>query len=196
MTTSTRQLRQLTTVEPDSELHPGLLARLHTGDRAAFGELYRHTADRLTRYVAARLRDQDRDAVDDLVQEAFCTALADPRLLGADLPGSMLRLAARAVTRHRRFQRRYLRAAYTVYNDRTGEHQPAGASAAVLRRPGLTHVLARLTPTQRRVVQLRFLDGYPREHTAAAMGRTVAAVRWLERDALRRLHAECTAATA
>jgi RNA polymerase sigma-70 factor (ECF subfamily) len=70
-------------------------------------------------------------------------------------------------------------------------------SAAVLRRPGFTHALARLTPLQRRVVHLRYLDGLPRDRTAAAMGRTVGAVRWLERVALRRLHAECaTAVTA
>jgi len=161
-----------------------------------FGK-YRHTAERLTRYVAARLREGDRDAVDDLVQEAFCTALADPQLLGEDLLGSMLRLAARAVTAHRWSQRRYLRAAYTVYRDRASEPAPTVVSTALLRRPGFAHALARLTPAQRRVVHLRYLDGFPRDRTAAVMGRTVAAVRWLERAALRRLHAEYgTAVTA
>jgi RNA polymerase sigma-70 factor (ECF subfamily) len=91
------------------------------------------------------------------VQEAFCTALADPRLLGEDLLGSMLRLAARAVTAHHWTQRRYLRGAYTVYEDRTSEPAPV-TSPVVLRRPGFTHALARLTPLQRRVVQLRYLD--------------------------------------
>ena len=189
--TSTAQLPR-----PARETNPDLLARLHRGDRTAFGELYRQTAAALTRYVAARLRDRDRDAVDDLVQEAFCTALTEPHLLGEDLLGSMLRLAARAVTAHRWSQRRYLRAAYAVYEDRTGDPQPTAVTLTVLRRPGFTHALARLTPQQRRVVQLRYLDGYPRDHTAAAMGRTVAAVRWLERTALRRLHTECSTGTA
>ena len=187
MTTSASQRRR-----PAAETNSDLLARLHAGDSAAFGELYEHSAAVLTRYVAARLRDSDRDAVDDLVQEAFCTALAEPRLLGEDLLGSMLRLAARAVTRHGWSQRRYLRAAYTVYEDRTSDPQPARVTPAVLRRPGFTHALARLTPPQRQVVQLRYLDGYPRDHTAAAMGRSVEAVRWLERAALRRLHTECS----
>jgi RNA polymerase sigma-70 factor, ECF subfamily len=169
---------------------PDLLTRLHAGDRAAFGELYRQTATVLTRYVAARLGERDRDAVDDLVQEAFCDALTEPRLLGADLLGSMLRLAARAVTRHGWSQRRYLRAAYALYADRTSDPQPAVVNAAAPHRSGLTHALARLTAPQRQVVQLRYLDGYPRDHTATAMGRTVEAVRRIERDALHRLHTQ------
>lgn len=187
MITSTSQQRR-----PAAEPSPDLLARLHDGDRAAFGELYEQSAAVLTRYVAARLRERDRDAVDDLVQEAYCTALAEPHLLGEDLLGSMLRLAARAVTRYGWSQRRYLRAAYTVYEDRTADALPTAVTLAVLRRPGFSHALARLTPPQRQVVQLRYLDGYPREYAAAAMGRSVEAVRCLERVALRRLHAECS----
>ena len=185
MTTSTHRLRQ-----PDAETNPDLLARLHASDQAAFAELYRQTAVVLTRYVSARL--SDRDAVDDVVQEAFCTALAEPHLLGEDLLGSMLRLAARAVTRHRWSQRRYLRAAYTVYEDRTSDPQLTAVTLAVLRRPGFSHALARLTAPQRQVVQLRYLDGYPRDRTATAMGRSIPAVCWLERAALRRLHIECS----
>jgi RNA polymerase sigma-70 factor (ECF subfamily) len=173
-----------------------LLRRLHGGDRDAFDQLYRHTADVLTRYVTARLRD--RDAVDDLVQEAFCTALAEPHRLGEDLLGSMLRLAARAVTRHDWSQRRYLRAAYTVYEDRTAasaaDRQVAEErTLAMLARPGFTHALARLPILQRRVIQLRYYDGYPRDRAAHLMGRSVAAVRDLERRALRRLQDSCTA---
>lgn len=191
MITSTSQRRR-----PTAETNPDLLTRLHDGDRAAFGELYQLTVAVLTRSVAARLRDRDRDAIDDLVQEAYCTALADPDLLGEDLLGSMLRLAARAVTRHDWSQRRYLRAAYTVYEDRTADAQPIAVTLAVLRRPGFTHALARLTAPQRQVVQLRYLDGYPRDHIATAMDRSVEAVRRLERAALRRLHTECSAGIA
>ncbi|WP_432832998.1 RNA polymerase sigma factor [Dactylosporangium sp. CA-092794] len=189
MITSTNPLRQ-----PDTEANREVLAALHAGDRAAFGELYQQTAAVLARYVAARLRD--RDAVDDVVQEAFCMALAEPHLLGEDLLGSMLRLAARAVTRHGWSQRRYVRAAYTVYEDRTSDPQSAAVTLAVLRRPGLRQALARLTTLQRQVVQLRYLDGYPRDRTAAAMGRRIPAVRWLERAALRRLHTECSTGSA
>lgn len=173
---------------PPVEADPALLTRLHQGDSAAFAELYQRTAHRLTRYVAARLRD--RDVVDDLVQEAFCTALAEPHLLRTDLLGSMLRLAARAVTAYSGSQRQYLRAAYAVYED-AGDPQPAAATAGILRRPALRHALARLTPAQRQVVQLRYLHGYPRDHAARLTRRSVAAVTRLECEGLRRLQAEC-----
>ncbi|HEX8629368.1 MAG TPA: sigma-70 family RNA polymerase sigma factor [Catenuloplanes sp.] len=188
MGTTPRQRRPIT----DADLH--LLHRLHAGDSAAFGELYRQTNARLTRYVAARLRDRDRSVVDDLVHDAFCDALADPTQLGEDLLGSMLRLAAWAVNRHDWSQRRYTRAAYSVYHDRTTAADAIGVrTIAVLARPGFSHALARLTDLQRRAIQLRYLDGYPRDRAAQAMGRSTAAMRDLERRALRRLHAACTA---
>ena len=151
----------------------------------------------LSRYVNTRMHGRDRDAVDDLVQEAFCTALAEPHLLGVDLLGSMLRLAARAVTRHGWSQRRYVRAAYTIYEDRTAETTTDGQvggqwTLAVLARPGFAHALARLTRLQRQAVQLRYLDGVPIDHAAQTMGRSVAAVRDLERRALRRLQVTYT----
>jgi DNA-directed RNA polymerase specialized sigma24 family protein len=80
-------------------------------DQDQFGK-YRQHLPALTRYVAARLRGRDRDAVDDCVHDAFCDALADPSLIGTDALGSLLRLAARAVTRHDWSRRRYVRAAY------------------------------------------------------------------------------------
>ncbi|MEU4218937.1 RNA polymerase sigma factor [Actinoplanes sp. NPDC026623] len=173
---------------PPVKADPALLARLHQGDSAAFAELYQHTAHRLTRHLATRLRD--RDVVEDLVQEAFCTALAEPHLLGMDLLGSMLQLAARAVTAHSWSQHRYLRAAYTLYEDRTGDPQPTTVAAEMLRRPAFRDALARLALAHRQVVQLRYLDGCPRDHVAQVMQRSVAAITWLEREGLRRLQAE------
>jgi DNA-directed RNA polymerase specialized sigma24 family protein len=84
-----------------------------------------------------------------------------------------------------------VRAAHTVHEDRTTDIPPAPA-LAMLHRPGFSQVLARLTVLQRQVVQPRDLDGYPRDR-AAQMDRTVTSLPWLERDALRRLHAECAA---
>lgn len=170
-----------------------LVDRARAGDRAAFATLYEVTLDAVTRYVAVRMRDRDRDAVGDLVHDAYCFALAEPSLIGDDPMGCMLRLAARAVTRHRWSHQRYIRAALTV-----GEAQhsgpapdPLGSAAPTLAeqvsRMTFVHALARLTPDQRRVVQLRHLDGYPRDAAARAMGRSENAVRHLERAAQRRL---------
>jgi len=58
------------------------------------------------------------------------------------------------------------------------------------------HALARLTPDQRQAIQLRHIDGYPRDAAAKAMGRTVNAVRHLERAALLRLQHQFTSTAA
>src|SRR6266536_6719019 len=111
-------------------LNADLARRTQAGDREAFGELYRLTVDLVTRYFAVRMRDRDRDAIDDLVQDAYCDALADPGLIQPDIVGSLLRLAARACTRHQWSRNRYLRAAYTVYEDRhaTRDTGPPGTT--------------------------------------------------------------------
>lgn len=192
--TVTDRHRRGTTVEA------GLVERTRAGDRAAFARLYEITLDAVTRYVAVRMRDRDRDAIGDLVHDAYCFALAEPTLIGDDPIGSMLRLAARAVTRHQWSNRRYLRAAYTVGEDQqTGPGpDPLGSAsptmAQAVTRMTFVHALARLTDDQRRAVQLRLIDGYPVDATAKAMGRTVNAVRHLERAARRRLHHQFTPA--
>jgi RNA polymerase sigma-70 factor, ECF subfamily len=175
---------------------PALAARLRTGDPAAFEQLFRRHHRRLTRYVAARLAGRDRDAVDDLVQDAFCDAIAQPAQFSDDVLGCLLRLAARACTRHLWDSRRHARAAYTVYEDRTspaaGSGQPT-APAPTVGRMQFTTALARLAPDQRRAIQLLYLDGQPRPAVAALMGRSIEAVRALQRRALRQLQQQLAA---
>jgi RNA polymerase sigma-70 factor (ECF subfamily) len=192
--TATR--RRLEPVGCDTDLAD----RTRAGDRDAFGELYRRTVDLVTRYIAVRMRDRDRDAIDDLVHDAYCDALADPTLIQADVVGSMLRLAARACTRHRWSNNRYVRAAYTVYEDHqtSRDHGRADLTQPALPAVRVTfvHAMARLTPDQRRAIQLRMLDGYPRDAAAHAMGKSISAVRSLEQRALRRLQTQLAQPTA
>jgi DNA-directed RNA polymerase specialized sigma24 family protein len=109
-TTETRRRR---TVGDD----PALAARLRTGDPAAFENLYRRHHQQVARYVTARLAGRHPDAVDDLVQDTFADAIAEAGRFDDDVFGCLLRLAARAVTRHLWAARRHARAVYTVYED-------------------------------------------------------------------------------
>jgi RNA polymerase sigma-70 factor (ECF subfamily) len=176
-----------------------LAERTRAGDREAFAELYRLTVDLVTRYVAVRMRERDRDAIDDLVHDAYCDALADPALLQADVVGSMLRLAARACTRHRWSTNRYVRAAYTVYTDRHTAYDPLDAArptaSATPVRVTFVHALARLTPDQRRAIQLQLIDGYPRDAAAKAMGKSIQAIGSLQSRALRQLRRQLASPT-
>jgi len=54
--------------------------------------------------------------------------------------------------------------------------------------------MARLTVAQRRAIQLRYLDGYPRDAAARLVDRSTEAVRDLEMRGLRHLEAALDAA--
>ncbi|HET6478472.1 MAG TPA: sigma-70 family RNA polymerase sigma factor [Actinoplanes sp.] len=172
-----------------------LLARAQHGDRDAFAQLYLMFREPVTLYVAVRLRGRDRDAIPDLVQEAFTGALADLNAALLDVRGWFIWHAAKACNQHDWSRRRYVRAAYAVR-----DHEPAPAASAVavpparLGRITFAHAMARLTAAQRRAIQLRYVDGYPRDATARLMDRSTDAVRDLERRGLRHLQAALAAA--
>ncbi|HEY2671083.1 MAG TPA: sigma-70 family RNA polymerase sigma factor [Rugosimonospora sp.] len=175
-----------------SDVDPHVLALLHRaqhGDRDAFADLYRTFHEPVTRYVAVRMRDHDRDAIPDLVQDAFADALAELSNALLDVRGWLIIQAAKACNRHDWSRRRYTRAAYTLHEQ--ASRAPSGlALVQPTTRPGrltFVHAMARLTTDQRRAIQLRYLDGYPRDAAARVMGRSAEAVRCLERRAIRRM---------
>jgi RNA polymerase sigma-70 factor (ECF subfamily) len=170
-----------------------LLRRAQAGDRDAFGELYLAYAPNVRRYLTARLHHHDRDAVPDLVQDTFCAALHELRHAPDDLPGWLIRLAARMCTRHAWSQRRYLRAALTI-GEQQQRHQPSASpvpvgSRATATPPRLAQALAELHPDERRALQLLFLDGQPRQATARLMDCSLWALRQTRNRALNRLAA-------
>ncbi|GAA0902838.1 RNA polymerase sigma factor [Virgisporangium aurantiacum] len=200
----------------------GVVAGVRAGDRDAFAALYHFTVDRITGYVTASVRQGDRHLIDDLVQDTYCLALAEPHHIDPDLIGSMYRLAARSMANHTRSQRHHLAAART-YTDRPTTAAPQAhpgdqpvsdrviavvavistvtrtatstvdSAAAGVTAAGLRHLLTRLEPPQRRVIRLRYLEGCSRPQAAARMGCSVGSVRWLEQQGLRRLRELCTA---
>jgi RNA polymerase sigma-70 factor (ECF subfamily) len=165
-----------------------LLRRAQAGDRDAFGALYLAYAPNVRRYLTARLRDHDRDAVPDLVQDTFCAALHELHDAPDDVPGWLIRLAARMCTRHAWSQRRYLRAALTIGEQQRHHHAPAHSdNTAAITAPRLAQALAELHPDERRALQLLFLDGQQRQATARLMDCSVWALRQTRHRALRRL---------
>ncbi|QGN47986.1 hypothetical protein GKC29_14780 [Micromonospora sp. WMMC415] len=171
-----------------------LLRRAQNGDRDAFGRLHAQHLDLVTRYLAVRLRD--RDAIPDVVHDAFADALTELASAPQDVTGRILRLTARACTRHGWAARRYLRAAHEI-NDRAAiAPAPVPRTLTVSRRMAFVAGMARLTNNQRTAIRLRYLDGYPRDLAAAVMGRSSQTIRDLERRGLRRLNAALTRSSA
>ncbi|NJP30750.1 RNA polymerase sigma factor [Micromonospora thermarum] len=163
-----------------------LLDRAQHGDRDAFADLYATFREPVTRYVCARMRDRDRNAIPDLVQETFTGALAELPTALLDVRGWFIIQAAKACNRHDWSRRRYMRAAYAV-RDHCSKDTAAPAVSNPPGRITFVHAMARLTADQRRAIQLRYLDGYPRDAAARLMDRSAEAVRCLERRAIRRM---------
>jgi RNA polymerase sigma-70 factor (ECF subfamily) len=179
---------------PDIAPHTlALLDRAQLGDRDAFAELYLTFREPVTRYVSVRLRGRDRDAIPDLVQETFTGALADLPTALLDVRCWFILQAAKACNQHDWSRRRYVSAAHAVYDYDPAPTAPdAGDPPARLGQITFVHAMARLTAAQRRAIQLRYLDGYPRDAAARLMDRSTEAVRFLEQRAPRRLQAALT----
>jgi RNA polymerase sigma-70 factor, ECF subfamily len=166
-----------------------LLRKAQAGDRDAFGDIYRAYSGAVRRYVTARMGRRDRDAVPDLVQDTFCAALHELHRAHDDVPGWLIQLAARMCTRHSWSRRRYLRAALTI-GEQQRRHAAAPVPAPAATTPRLVaQALAELDPDERRTLQLRFLDGQPRQVTARLMDCSQWTVGQTQRRALRRLAA-------
>ena len=146
--------------------------------------------------MTARLPGHDRDAVDDLVQDTFCAAIADAARFDDDVFGCLRRLAARACTRHLSAARRHTPAVYAIDDDHPAASGDQAAALADRAMPAgrietgrieISQALARLAPDQRHVIELLYLDGHSRPQVAVTIGRSVNTVRTLQRRALHHL---------
>jgi RNA polymerase sigma-70 factor (ECF subfamily) len=149
-----------------------LLAQISRGDQAALGELYRRHRGTVRGYVLGRIARPD-DA-DDVVQETFLRAAGQAAQYQPErsVP-AWLRWQAGAQLREygQRDLHPYLAAARASREQlrrpvtETAEHR----EATPLSEP-VQAALARLTPGERRAIQLRYLDGLSPEQAAAIIG--------------------------
>lgn len=160
--------------------HGELLARLRAGDRAAFGELYRRHRPRVATYLARRM--VCAADVEDVVQDTFvrlwdCTEEFDPDTheFGAWLCGRVARWTLIDYGRKDRFRQLaaldIARAQARLRPTQTAQDRESRPLSA-----RVVTALARLTPAQRRSVQLRYLDGYSTAAAAIVAGSSPGAI--------------------
>jgi RNA polymerase sigma-70 factor, ECF subfamily len=154
------------------------------GNVKAFGDLYNHYADRVYRYLAFRLRNDDE--AEDLTAETFIKALqAINKYRSGQVPfGAWLfRIAHNVLVDHWRHTARKqsveLDDAAAIASD-----SYANAFAQVLSRADLEQGLAQLTELQRQTITLRFVAGCSLAETAQTMHRSEEAVKDLQHKAL------------
>jgi len=144
-----------------------LVERARSGDREAYEELARGSADRL--YAVAYQITRDADRADDAVQQALVAMWRDlPSLRDPGrFDGWTYRLVVRACLQDLRRQRRANVVPLSPESVMAG-HGDLAADAAL--RDQLERGLARLTPDHRAVVVLRHLAGLPIDEIAEVLG--------------------------
>jgi RNA polymerase sigma-70 factor, ECF subfamily len=148
-----------------------LVARSRT-DAAAFAELYDFYLPRIYGYVQRRVGE--RSVAEDLTATTFERALVALRRGGFrndSFGGWLYRVASNAIVDHVRNGTR------TVPLDDGAtpgagdpDERAAGAFRAALARDELQRAFARLSPSQRRVLTLRFLDDLDAAEASAVLG--------------------------
>jgi RNA polymerase sigma factor (sigma-70 family) len=159
--------------------------------RARFTAAYRELAPKVTGYLRARGVD-DPEAV---TQEVFLALLSKPDDVHGGDEGMRTLLFtiahAKAVDHHRLRSRTPALVEYEPAADR--RVTPSAEDHALEAQTGVLAVLTALAPEYREVLALRIVAELPLESTAAVMGRSVGAVKQLQRRALIALRARITA---
>jgi RNA polymerase sigma-70 factor (ECF subfamily) len=150
-----------------------LLARVAGGDRDALGELYRRHRGTVRGYVRARISRAD-DA-EDVVHDTFLRAARQAGEYRAGDPRPVSQWlcyhAAWQLREHGHRVGSYLAAAReaSAQMERPVTESAEAREATPLSEP-VREALAKLTPGERRAIQLRYLDGYTPDQAAQIVG--------------------------
>lgn len=171
----------------------GLLRRAQEDDPAAYDRLYNLYADKIFRYLYARLGQ--REVAEDLTADVFVRMLQTlPRFRVnrerpvASFSAWLYRIAANLLTDYRRRQ------SHRSHEDLDAQHRladgrpdPYQYGLAADKRHILMTALGQLAEEQRVVVIQRFAEGYSVAEIAEAMGKSIGAVKALQHRAIENL---------
>jgi RNA polymerase sigma-70 factor (ECF subfamily) len=150
-------------------------------DPKRFLELYDRHVDRVYAYVSRRVRS--RAAAEDITSAVFEQALANLltfEFRGAPFAAWLFRIAANAMTDH---WRREGRDSHEPPPDVPDEREHCDLDLLL----SLFQLVDRLPDLQRRVIELRFVEGRTIREVAAALDRSEGAVKQLQLRALENL---------
>jgi len=158
-----------------------LVERAQAGDGAAFGQLYEQFAPEITRYLVRHLNGQ-REAAEDLTEEVFLKVyerIGSYQFRGLPFSAWLYRIARNHMIDFLRARPRQIVSSLEDAPE-IPEKRAEQVMDRSLDRHELTYALNRLTSDQRRVVTLRFLDGFTTAETAEISGKTEDAVKKLQ----------------
>jgi RNA polymerase sigma-70 factor (ECF subfamily) len=164
-----------------------LIRQAKRGDAAAFSEIYRRCHPAIYRYIV--LRVGSAAVAEDLSSEVF-VRLVDKidrfQYRGRPLLAWLFTIARNLVADHHRRAGRYTSVELDEQTAAPGTG-PETRAEQRLAELGLVAAVAKLPDAQRQVILLKFAQGMDNASVAAIMGRSVGAVKELQRRALAKL---------
>lgn len=167
------------------------VARAQAGDGEAFGRIYAHYAHTIYKFINARVKHIP--TAEDLTSDTFLRAfrrIGYVQWQGRDLAAWLLTIARNVVTDFFKSRRRS-EVVLPVFEFECPEPGPEGAPDTMVANHlvniALITAVTKLTPPQRRVIELRFLGEMSTAETAKAMGKKPGAIKALQCRAIRKL---------
>jgi RNA polymerase sigma-70 factor (ECF subfamily) len=158
-----------------------LVRRIHANDPDAFDELYARYSPRVFGYLYQRLNG-DHEEAEDLTAEVFAKVyekIDSYQVQGAPLSSWLFRIAHNRLIDSVRRRPRQTQVGLDLAPEMPSGPVFQGVDQAVALEQ-IKIGLARLTPEQRQVIELRFLQGKSLAETAAQVGRNEDAVKKLQ----------------
>jgi RNA polymerase sigma-70 factor (ECF subfamily) len=158
-----------------------LVRRIHANDPDAFDELYARYSPRVFGYLYQRLNG-DHEEAEDLTAEVFAKVyekIDSYQVQGAPLSSWLFRIAHNRLIDSVRRRPRQTQVGLDLAPEMPSGPVFQGVDQAVALEQ-IKIGLARLTPEQRQVIELRFLEGKSLAETAAQVGRNEDAVKKLQ----------------
>jgi RNA polymerase sigma factor (sigma-70 family) len=170
---------------------PDLITRATAGDRQAFAELYRQYMPTVYKFLYYRMGN-NKAVAEDMTAEVFLRALrkiTDFNWTGADFGSWLLRIARNLVLDNAKSSRARLE----ILNDEMPEDsagEDRSTESAVMENLDNQHIytaIKQLSPDQRDVITMRFIQGMDVSAVADAMGKKEGTVRTLQFRGLKAL---------
>jgi RNA polymerase sigma-70 factor (ECF subfamily) len=176
--------------QPAPEI-PELVARAKEGDRQAFAQLYRTYLPTVYKFLYYRT-NSNKAMAEDMTAEVFLRALrkiGDFNWTGADFGSWLLRIARNLILDNAKSSRARLETVTDeMPEDAAGEARATEDSVMeTLQNEGVYKAIKQLSPDQRDVITMRFIQGMDVSEVAAAMDKKEGTIRTLQFRGLKTL---------
>lgn len=190
----TRETDSSKDIDPDAPANPDvLLARVATGDQAAFGELYDQLAPRVLGLVKRVLHDhaQSEEVAQEIFLEIWQSATRFDSGKGTAVGWIMTMTHRRAVDRVRASQSSRDRDTKIGIRDFTSDYDNVSETVETrIEHERVEQAMLKLTELQRQAVSLAYYGGYSHSEVAELLSVPIGTVKTRVRDGMIRLRDE------